>query len=186
MTQTDFEDVPTPPFDRRWMLGLGVLSVIAGIVALLNPLIASLTVEALAGAGFLVVGVAQIWMALTRKETPIWSRWGSGLLGVLFILFSVALVVDPLAGLVSLTILVASFFLAFGLVRAVMAVRHSERAGWGWMLASGAVSMVLGVVIFLSLPGAALGILGLFLAVELLVSGIGSIGWAVASRRAEP
>ena len=102
---------------------------------------------------------------------------------MLLIAFGVTLFIDPLAGIVSLTLMVAVLFLALGGARAYLAVRMRSREGWGWLLASGVVSAVLGVFILLSLPEAAGAVLGIVLSVELLASGSGLLGLAVARWR---
>ena len=103
----------------------------------------------------------------------------SGLLGLIVLAFGIALLANPLAGIVSLTLIIAGFFMAVGLLRLVLAFQLRERRGWGWLALAGAISLALGLWIILAIPEAGAGILGIFLGVELLTSGIGvaALAW---------
>ena len=173
---------PPPRMNWKLMLVMGLIMILGGFVALLNPFAATLTVEAIAAAVFLVAGFMQLWLAIRSEHGSTNARMIAGVLGVLLILFALSLFFQPIAGLISLTILLAAFFLAMGLVRIWLATRMRDRAGWGWLLASGLVSAALGIFIFFSLPEAALALLGIFLGVELLASGAASVALALKSR----
>jgi len=171
------------PVDWRWMLALGIVMLLGGVLAFLNPFIASLTVEAIAGATFLVAGAVQAWMAFSDDGQDRNARLLNGMLGAALIVLAVLLLANPLAGLVTLTLAVATLFLAFGILRSVIAFRLRPHAAWGWMLASGLMSAALALLIFLTLPEAALGLLGLFLGVDLVMSGAMSLGIALGARK---
>lgn len=150
---------------------LGVLMVIGGVLAFLNPFAASLTVEAVAGAGFLVAGLVQLWQAATEGDRPMRDRWLGGGLGALLVLMAVLLMLNPLAGLVTLTIVVAMVFALIGGVRVAIALRERPEGSWGWILAAGLMSLALAALIVLGLPASAAGILGILLAVDLTMAG---------------
>lgn len=167
-----------------WLAALGVIGIAGGVLALLNPFIASLTAEAIAGAAFLLGGGITIWMAFRQSEASGVERIMNGLIGVTLIAFAAILLVNPLAGLVSLTLLVAVFFTVEGILRIVLSLRMRDREGWGWITAAGAVSVALGVLIFLSLPAGAFALLGLFLGIDLIASGASSLVLAYRARQA--
>jgi uncharacterized membrane protein HdeD (DUF308 family) len=104
-------------------------------------------------------------------------------LGVVLILLAVSLLINPLAGLVTLTILVAILFALMGMMRVGMAWRARPRKGSGWMMASGIMSLVLALLIVLGLPSIAGSILGLFLALDLTFSGIATMVFAWEIRK---
>lgn len=171
--------------DWGWqsLMTLGALMVLGGILAFFNPFAASLTVEIIAGLAFFTVGLIQIWLAVTSGKKAKAERWLTGALGALFILLAAFLLINPLAGLVTLTILVAILFAMMGTIRVAMAWRARPRTGWGWMMASGVMSLVLALLIVVGLPSIAGGILGFFLALDLTFSGIGTIFVAWKTRR---
>ncbi|MEQ9247113.1 MAG: DUF308 domain-containing protein, partial [Nitratireductor sp.] len=84
----------------------------------------------------------------------------------------ISIIAKPAAGIISLTILVAIMFLVLGVVKVMYAFAFRPLSGWGWVLFSGIVSLLLGVMILADMPWAAATILGILLAVELLSNGV--------------
>jgi uncharacterized membrane protein HdeD (DUF308 family) len=86
------------------------------------------------------------------------------------------LVLMPVQGAVSLTIVLTAFFVAEGVFQTTVAVasRHVLAGTWVWMLLSGIADLVLAAIIIEGWPGTAVWALGLLVGVNLLTS-----GWAV-------
>lgn len=154
-----------------WLALLGVISLIGGLLALANPFAATLTAEFLAAWTFTLFGVVQIIQAFRLR-----GNWGvflwALLLGVLTFAVGISLLVRPMQGIISLTMLVAIVFLVLGAVKLMYSFTLRPLSGWGWVLASGILSLVLGVMILADLPWAAATVLGILLAIELLSNGI--------------
>lgn len=174
------DDLERLTADMGWkgLAVLGVVMLIGGFLAFLNPFAASLAAEAVAGAAFLAAGVVQLWLTVSDTSKTTGDRWLSGALGLALVLFAVSLVLNPLAGLVTLTVLVALFFTVLGALRVGLAWHLRPAPGWGWIMASGVMSLSLAALIILGLPGAALGILGLFLGIDLTMAGAVSLALA--------
>jgi len=149
---------------------LAVISLIGGIWALLNPPAATLAATLIAGWTFLFLGIVQIIQSFQVKDWPgfLWAL----LFGVLLLLAGLSLVFNPLAGMISLTLLVAALFLATGVVKVVYAFSLRPISGWGWVLVSGIVSIALAVMIMADFPWSAAAVLGILLGVELISNGI--------------
>jgi len=160
-----------PEWGWKGLLALGLLMFVGGILAFLNPFAASLTVEALAGVVFLAAGLMELWWALTERRQEASDRLLTGALGAMLVLLAVLLLLNPLAGLVTLTFAVALMFVAMGALRMAMAWRMRPATGWGWIMASGVISVTLAGLILMALPEAALGLLGIFLGVDLMMAG---------------
>jgi len=175
---TDQLDKLTPGMGWKGLALLGVVMLIGGFLAFLNPFAASLAAEAVAGAAFLIAGAMQLVFAVRDGTITAGDRWLTGALGVVLVLFAASLVLNPLAGLVTLTALVALFFTVMGALRVALAWHLRPAQGWGWLMAGGAMSLVLAALIVLSLPGGALGLLGLFLGIDLTVGGAVTLGLA--------
>lgn len=182
MAQDTATDIPLEAREAHWgwTLALGFLALVGGLAGFLNPFAATLTAELLVAGFALALGVMQIGLAVRQMRNRWWNAFG----GVLFILFALSLLLNPLAGLVSLTIFAASFFVASGAARIWLALRSRPAQGWGWMLLSGAVSIALAGVVFWNLPSAALTLLGLLLAIDLTMFGAALVAAALAQRRA--
>ncbi|PSJ64373.1 HdeD family acid-resistance protein [Kumtagia ephedrae] len=153
-----------------WLAILGVISLIGGVLALANPFAATFAAVLLAGWTFLLFGILQIIQAFSVKDWPgfLWSL----LLGVLTAAVGVSLLANPLAGAVSLTMLVAVLFVVLGVVKVMYAFSLRPVSGWVFALISGLLSILLGIVIFADYPWAATTVLGILLAVELLSNGV--------------
>ncbi len=172
-----------PDWGWKSLMILGAVMVLGGVLAFFNPFAASLTVEFIAGFSFCTVGLIQIWLAATSEKQAMAERGLTGALGVVLILLAASLLINPLAGLVTLTILVAILFALMGMMRVGMAWRARPRKGSGWMMASGIMSLVLALLIVLGLPSIAGSILGLFLALDLTFSGIATMVFAWEIRK---
>ena len=172
------------PFGWKAMLGFGILTLLGGVFAILAPFVASLTVVGLAAAVFILLGAAQLWAAFRGDPKVAEHRALNGILGALMVVFGVWLFAQPLEGLVTLTIFVAAFFIVEGALQVWLATRMRGREGWGWLAAGGAVSVLLGLMVFFALPGAAIWVLGLLLGIDLLSTGAAMIALSFAERRA--
>lgn len=153
-----------------WMAVLAVLCIVGGFMALLNPFGATIFAVTLAGWVFLIQGALQVVYAFRVRD---WSgfMWSLGL-GVLSLIVGIVLVADPLAGSVSLTLLVAILFLVTGIAKLMFALSLRPIGGWGWGVLSGLISLMLGVLILSDFPESATAILGLLLGIELVSSGV--------------
>ena len=100
-----------------WFVILGVIAVIGGILALIHPGFASLVVVVWAAWAFIVLGVGQLVHATVIRA------WGgflmTALMGILALLLGASLLLNPLAGVVSLTALLGAMFLVYGIAKVV-------------------------------------------------------------------
>ncbi len=174
--------IPAEGMNWKWMLAMGVVLILGGVTSLVNPFAASLAMTVFAGAAFLVAGGMQLWLAIRAEEGSSGGRLAAAILGALMVILALSLWFDPLAGMLTLTLLVAALFLAIGVFRIWLASRMTHRARWLWVALSGGLSILLAVIIFAALPGAAMTTLGLLLGIELAISGAAVAGLALAAR----
>lgn len=162
------------------MLGVGLLSLIGGIIALLNPLAATMTATVLAGYMFMLVGALMLFSILTDDS------WGSRLLslvlGLATLAIGVNIVSNPLQGVLQLTVVVALLMIFVGVLRIVVAFRMPTAALKALLILAGLVSLVLGAMILTSFPFSAAVVLGILLAIELLSNGVSLIALGLAAR----
>ena len=155
-----------------WIIA-GVLSVLAGFFSLANPLAATFTANYLAAWGFLIVGALQIFAAFQAVG------WGARLWAILlaasFIIVGLMLMGEPLAGIVSLTIVIAVLFLVTGIARIIIAMSLPRGGGFWMVLISGGLAVVLAFMIFANFPQSAAVMLGVLLAIELISNGVAMI-----------
>ncbi|MCR8724255.1 HdeD family acid-resistance protein [Frigidibacter sp. ROC022] len=163
------------------LLGLGIVLLLLGILALTNPLAASLAVTTIVGVAFLFGGAVQLWLAFSTPDDP--QRLWHGFIGLLALVAGVSLLADPLGGMVSLTVLLGVLFIATGVARLLIAYRNRETPLFWVLLLSGALSVVIGAMIFGNLADAATVLLGLLLGIELLAEGLALIVLGLLARR---
>jgi uncharacterized membrane protein HdeD (DUF308 family) len=102
---------------------------------------------------------------------------------VLGVVAGILLIAFPIAGTLTLTLVLAGFFTAEGVLRIVRAVQHRGMARWGFLLFDGIVTLALGVLILAQWPGSSVWLLGLLLGVHLLVGGMSMLLLATAAGR---
>jgi uncharacterized membrane protein HdeD (DUF308 family) len=165
-----------------WMAVLAVVSIFGGVFALINPFAATLAATVMAGWIFAILGALQIFQSFRVTDWPgfLWAL----LFGILSLIVGLSLIFNPLAGMVSLTLLVAVLFLVTGLVKIMYSFSLRPISGWGWVLVSGIISLLLGVMILANFPWAAVSVLGILLAVELLSNGVLFLLLALGLRKA--
>ena len=137
----------------------------------------------LAGWSFIFNGLTSLFSIFGNKETK--SRIISIILGILLIALGVSLLKNPLQGVISLTIVVGAMVLSAGISRIVFAFKEKGHARWALLL-SGAISLLLGIMIFGNFPQSAVTLLGIFLAVELLSNGISLMILSFARKNMRP
>ncbi|QYX57632.1 DUF308 domain-containing protein [Roseovarius sp. SCSIO 43702] len=164
---------------RTLLIILGVLFLLAGLLAVFNPLAASITVEIFAAWAFLILGGLQIAAALRSDEGRLWAV----LMGAVTLVLGILLLIDPLSGLVTLTILAGVAFVISGLFKLMVGFSLDTSGFKALVLISGGISAGLGIVILLGLPGTAAITLGLLLGIELLSNGAAALGLGLAARR---
>lgn len=149
---------------------LAAISIVGGVLALANPFAATLAATLLAGWVFAFLGIVQIVQAFQVRD---WSGFLWALaFGIITLVVGAVLLLDPLAGMVSLTILVAFLFLFTGVVKTMFALSLRPMSGWGWVLGSGLISILLAAMILTNFPASAAAVLGILLAIELLSNGV--------------
>jgi uncharacterized membrane protein HdeD (DUF308 family) len=155
--------------NRTWFMILGVVLIVLGVFALAFPLMTTIAAKTFLGWLFLIGGVIQIIHAFSTQK---WSAFFFNLLvGVLYFLTGVWLAFFPLAGIITLTVLLAAMFLAQGILEIVMALRVRALNGWIWILVSGLIGLAVGVLILAQLPSSAVWAIGLLVGINMISSG---------------
>jgi uncharacterized membrane protein HdeD (DUF308 family) len=171
---------------RHWVLFLveGIVLLVLGAAAIIVPVIATLAFTLLIGWLFLISGVVGLITTFWMRNVP--GFWWSLLSGVVGIAAGIVLILWPISGTVSLTLVLIAFFLVEGIVTLMYAFEHRAQLSgrWGWMLASGIVDLILAGIIFAGLPETATWALGLLVGINLLFGGAAMIGMALAARTA--
>jgi len=169
---------------EHWRLFLveGIILVVLGVAAIVIPPIATLAVELLFGWLFLISGIVGAITTFMMRRAP--GFWWSLVSGILAIAVGVVMLLSPLSGVLTLTLLLITFFIIEGVVSIMFALEHKrELSGrWGWMLASGIIDLILAAIIIEGLPGTAAWALGLLVGINMVFGGTALIGMALHAR----
>ncbi len=169
---------------KTWFTVLGVCLIILGILAIIFPLLGTIVAKTFLGWLFLIGGVVQVVHAFSTAK---WSAFFFNLLvGILYIVVGAWLAFLPLAGILTLTILLSAMFIVQGVLEIAMGFRLRPNSGWGWVLVAGILALVVGVLIFLELPGSAAWAIGLLAGINLISSGWAYVFMAMAAGKETP
>ncbi len=163
----------------------GIVLVILGFAAVTIPFLASIAVTIFLGWLFLISGVVGLYLTFTTREMP--GFWWSLISAALAIAAGLILLIQPIAGTLTLTLVVSAYFLAEGVTTIMYALAHrKELSGrWGWLLVSGLVDIIVAGLIIGGLPGSATWAIGLLVGINMIFGGTSLIGMALAARDAK-
>ncbi len=160
----------------------GIALIVLGSIAVIVPGIFSLAVTTLVGVLLLVGGAIRLWRCLSGGDAG--SHLWHILAAILALVAGVLLLVNPMEGVLTLTVVVIALFLAEGVMKTIGAFSMRPRNGWVWMLVSGLVDIVLGALLWSGLPGTALWAIGLLVGISLLFPGWTAVMLAAGLKRA--
>src|SRR5271168_2726819 len=164
-----------------WIVALGVVYVVAGLIALGSVVFATVATVFVVGIMMLIAGVAEVINAFQIKTWGKFLLWL--LLGALYIVGGFVTFENPLLAAALLTLLLGFSLVASGIMRIVLAFSMKDGAPWVWVVLSGAITLLLGLVILAHWPISGLYILGLFLGIDLVFAGASWISVGLGLRR---
>jgi len=162
-----------------WFVALGVVLIVVGTLAVGSSFVATLATVFAFGSLLLVGAAAQIVGAFFSRK---WSGFFLELLaGILYLIVGLLMLAHPAAVAAGLTLMLAVFFLVGGITRVVVAL--AERFdGWPWLLTSGVITALLGLLIWTQWPLSGLWVIGLFVGIELIFCGWSWVMLGLAAR----
>jgi uncharacterized membrane protein HdeD (DUF308 family) len=165
-----------------WSIVFSVLMMISGVLAIIIPSVAGLTVTVVFGWLLVFAGVLHLGFAWRgdRATTII----GEIALAVLCAAIGVYLLTRPVAGLASLTLAIAIYLVVKGLVEGAIAFKLRPLPGSGWLLFDGVLTVVIAAMIAAAWPASSTWAVGVLVGVALFSSGLAHLMVSVAVRRA--
>ena len=165
-----------------WIVALGIIFMIAGVIALGSVVAATETAVLVVGIMMLMGGIAEIIAAFNVKSWGKFAFWL--LLGVLYVAAGVIAVMNPLLAAAYLTLMLGIALAVGGVLRIFLAFNMKSAGGpWGWVALSGVITFALGCMIIAQWPASSLFVLGVFLGIDLIFIGSGWITMGLALRR---
>ena len=167
----------------HWKLFLiqGIVMMVLGFLAVAEPNVATLAVTLFVGWLFLIAGVFRAASAWHSRQMPgfAWSM----LTALLSVALGLILILRPLAGVLTLTMVLVAFFIVEGIASILGAIQHRQHLrSWGWVLFSGLVDLFLAYLIWAGWPSSADWAMGLLVGINMLFLGLSLVMTALAAR----
>jgi uncharacterized membrane protein HdeD (DUF308 family) len=165
-----------------WIVALGVVYLVAGLIALGSVMAATAATVLVVGIMMIVAGVFEVINAFQVKT---WGRFIFWLLlGVLYIVAGFVAWDNPFLTAIWLTLILGAALVASGLVRIFLAFNMKHGSPWVWVVISGLITLLLGVIILAHWPFSAVYTLGIFLGVDLVFAGAAWISLGLGLKNA--
>jgi uncharacterized membrane protein HdeD (DUF308 family) len=163
-----------------WSIALSVLMILAGILAIVVPVAAGIAVTVFIGWLLVFSGAAHLVFAWHTRTTGgfIWEL----LLGIAYILVGVYVLSHPVAGLASLTLALAIYLFAKGILELVLSFRLRPMAASTWLLLDGVITLILAILIWRSWPSSSPWVIGTLVGISMLFSGVSRLMLSMGAR----
>jgi uncharacterized membrane protein HdeD (DUF308 family) len=163
-----------------WSIAISLLMILAGILAIGLPLAGGIAVNIVVAWLLVFSGVAHLVFGwhLRRIGGVIWQT----LLGVLYIGIGIYVLIHPVAGLLALTLALAIYLFAEGVLELILSFQIRSRQGRGWLLLDGIVTLILGVLIWRSWPASTEWAIGTLVGISMIFSGTTRLMLSLAAR----
>jgi uncharacterized membrane protein HdeD (DUF308 family) len=163
-----------------WSIALSVLMILAGILAIVVPVAAGIAVTVFIGWLLVFSGAAHLVFAWHTRTTGgfIWEL----LLGIAYILVGAYVLSHPVAGLASLTLALAIYLFAKGILELVLSFRLRPMAASTWLLLDGVITLILAILIWRSWPSSSPWVIGTLVGISMLFSGVSRLMLSMGAR----
>jgi len=174
---------PSPDLhsSRGWLIFGGILSVLAGFIAIGSPLLFSLVIAQFLGIFALVTGVISFVVAVFGKDRT--HRWLEALSGVIRIVAGIALLACLVTSVLMITLVFAIYLIVEGVFLAFASLKLRSNPGWVWTMINGIAAIVLGVMVFNRWPSDSAWVLGLLFGINMLFNGTSLLALGLAARK---
>jgi len=170
---------------RHWglLVVFGVITVAAGLCAVVWPGITLLAAAIVFGVQLIVAGVYRLVGAFASPDAAGGTRVLLALLGVFSLIIGLYAVRHVLLTIVALALLLGIFWIVNGVIEIFTAGSHQEMHGRGWRVAMGILSIIAGIIV-LGTPGISLVVLVVVLSIWLIMFGLGEVSLGLRLRSA--
>jgi len=165
-----------------WSIALSVLMILTGVLAIVIPPVAGIAVLVVVAWLLMFSGAAHLVFAWHTRTAGgmVWEL----LLGILYILVGVYALLNPVAGLASLTLVLAIYLFMEAVLELILSFRLRPLPGSTWLLFDGIITLILAVLIWRSWPSSSEWVIGTLVGISMLFSGAARLSLSLAARRA--
>ena len=173
--------VPIAKESIGWSIGLSVLMIIAGFLAIILPGAAGIAVNLLVGWMLVFSGgmhFVYAWQARHNRGF-VWEL----LLGILYFVIGGYLLINPIRGLVTLTLALAFYLWMKGILEFVLSFWLRSVPGAGWILFDAIVTVILAFLIWRTWPWSTEWAIGTLVGISMVFSGVSRLMLSLSTRR---
>jgi len=160
----------------------GVLLIVFGTVAIGSPFLAAVAVNVVVAWLIVLAGAVHLMLAFHAHGagSMIWKL----LVGIAYLFFGAYLIMHPVLGVVSLTLILASLFLIEGILDIVLFFKMRPIQGSTWVLVDGIITLLLGLMIYAQWPSSSAWAIGTLVGISMIFSGVARGMMSLAVRKA--
>ncbi len=164
-----------------WSFFLSILLILAGFFTLMLPFIGGIGVAIFVGWALIVSGVTHLVLAWKSHVTG--HRIWEFLVGLAYLVAGIYMILHPLSGLASLTLLLAFYLFFEGIFEVIAFFQIRPRHGAVWLLVDGAITLLLAWMIWRHWPSSSLWAIGTLVGISMLFSGFSRLMLALSAKR---
>lgn len=178
----EFQNIDTLFHDRlkenyKFIISMGVILLLTGLLSMGAPLVAGLSLALMVGFVLFVAGIGQLIFSIKTSK-----GFFSTFFALLTLFVGLYMVTNPGEALGTLTLFLAAYLIISGLFEILMSYELRSTNGWEWALFSGALSMLLGVMIWNQFPLSGVWAIGILVGIRLFFSGWSLLMLGMAAR----
>ncbi len=167
---------------KKGFMALGILSLVLGIVGLFISVAVTIASTIIFGVFAVIAGILFFVEAFSQDGTG--TKILMLLVGVLYIIGGTVMVVYPTMSAVSITLVMAIFLMAIGVVRIISGfMMRQESSAWIMVVINGVLGLILGALVYSGWPESGAWVIGMFVSIELIVQGITILAISSAAKK---
>jgi len=156
----------------RLFLAEGIAFIVLGLCAIIVPQLFTVATAIFLGWILLFGGIVHVVRAFVISNMPGFGWWL--FMGFLQVFIGYLFIVNPVAGAVTLTMLLTVFFALEGIAKISLALMMRPLVNWGFILFSGITALVFALIIWISWSESTHWLLGLFVGINMVF-----LGWSL-------
>ncbi len=164
-----------------WSIGLSILMLLAGIFAITVPPVVGVGVVIVIGWLLIFSGAFHLIFAWHMRTAGgiVWEL----LLGALYLGVGIYTLMHPVAGLASLTLVLAAYLFVEGVMEFFLSFKLRPMPGANWLLLDGVITVILGALIWRTWPSSTEWVIGTLVGISMIFSGTSRLVLSLAARR---
>lgn len=166
-----------------WVIAFSIILIILGIIAIFSPAIASAFSTVVLA--WVTIASGLILIIESFKSKPLRGFWLNLVIGLCYVVAGTYILFNVRTALLALTFAFGVLFIVEGIFTIIMAFVNRSGHRMSWLVAlNGVITLILGILVVNRFPFSALWLIGLYVGISLLMTGISLLSAALVVRRA--